>query len=351
VRAAVIGTGAITREHLAYLSSSPRTELVAVADLSAASARYAAERWGAKTWFTSYEELLAQCRPEVVHVLTPPTTHPQIVSDCLRAGAHVICEKPMAPTHEQLVELQALALERGLWLLEDQNYRYNEPVLQLQEIVRSGRLGMVREVEVRMSLRIREGGAFSDPHLKSAAHSLPAGPIHDFLPHLAYLGLLFVPDAVNPERVSAHWTNRGGADGLWRWDELDATIVSPTGNLRLRFSSTTSPSGFSLHVRGDVGEAATDLFQPYLSVRTPRRVGEQLTPIADHIGNGLSLARSGARNLFGRLMQQSTYHGLHRLLEQSYAALQTGGRPPLSYEDMDHSARLIDMLLREENRR
>lgn len=347
----VIGAGTITKEHLSYLSTSPRTRLASVADLSSASAAYAAERWGADQWYTSHTGLLDESRPMVVHVLTPPTTHQEIVADALRAGAHVICEKPLATTPDELATLHELASGRGLWLLEDQNYRWNDPVLALQTLVTSGRLGPVREVEVRMALRIRDGGPFADRHLRSPAHDLPAGPIHDLLPHLVYLGLLFAPEAARPERVSAHWSNCGGDDGMWRWDDLDATLIAGASHLRLRFTATTRPETFSITLRGELGEAETDLFQPYLTVRAPREVGPQLTPIVNHVSNGLRLAQAGVCNLMQRLLQHSTYHGLHRFLELTYAALQDGGEPPLSYRDIEDTARVIELLLSEENRR
>ena len=351
VAVGVIGTGAITKEHLAYLTTSPRTRLIAVADLSAAAARYTAERWGAPRWYTSHQALLGAGDVDVVHVLTPPTTHTRIATDALRAGAHVICEKPLAPTRDELAALHELAVAHGRWLLEDQNYRWNDPVLALQEVVSSGRLGAIRDVDVRLALRIRDGGAFADRHVRSAAHDLPAGPVHDLLPHMAYLALLFLPEAARPERASVHWSNQGGDDGMWRTDDLDATLIAGGAHLRLRFSATTRPEGFSLVVRGESGEAATDVFQPHLTVRTPRAVGKELTPIVDHVANGVRLARYGVRNLTQRLMQHSTYHGLHRFLDLTYEALQTGGEPPLSYRDMDDAARLVDLLLREEHQR
>ena len=347
----VVGTGGIAKAHLDYLHASPRTRLVGVADLSAASANYAAKRWSAENSYTSHRELLDEAAPQVLHVLTPPWTHRQIVEDAIRAGAHVICEKPLALTGEEFDGLHALAERHGRWLLEDQNYRWNDPVLQLQEAVRDGRLGRVREVEVRMALRLRDGGVFADRHLRSPAHDLPAGPIHDLLPHLVYLGLLFLPAAVRPERVSAFWSNHGGDDGMWRWDDLDATVIAGDGHLRLRFSASTRPESFSIVVRGDLGEASTDIFQPYLSVNALRPVGQQLTPIFNHMANGVQLARSGVRNLTQKLLQHTTLHGLDRFLEVTYAALQTGGPPPLSYGDMRDTARLIDTLLLEGNRR
>lgn len=351
IRAGVIGTGGITAAHFAYLSASQRACIAGVTDLSAASARHAAERWGAEQWFTSHEQMLAQADLDVVHVCTPPMTHTAIVADCLRAGVHVICEKPLAPHEAALRDLHELAERQGVWLLEDQNYRWNDPLLQAQRTVKSGAIGTVRDVDVRMALDFRSGGAFSDPHLRNSAHDLPAGPVHDVLTHLAYAGLMFLPQMHEPERVSVHWSNHGADDGLWRWDDLDATLIASGAHLRLRFSSATRPEAFAIVVRGDAGEVATDLFQPFFQVRRPRRVGKQLSPITDHLVNGAALAAAGLRNLTQRLLQHSTYHGLERFLDATYLALQDGGEPPLSYRDIADAARLIDLLLLEEHRR
>lgn len=350
-RVAVIGAGGIAKEHLAFLAASPLAELVAVSDVSRATADFAARRWSAGAAHTSHRAMLQEFSPDITHVLTPPHTHEHIVADVLASGSHVICEKPLATDAAALRRLLDLADGRGLWLLEDQNYRWNDPVLELRQLVLEGRLGVVRDVEVRMALGLRDGGVFADPHLRSPAHDLPAGPIHDLLPHLAYLGLMFVPAAVRPERVSAHWSNHGGEDGLWRWDDLDATLVAQGAHLRLRYSAATRPEALSITVRGELGEASTDIFQPHLLSRSPRRVGKELTPVLDHVVNGVSLARSGARNLRQKLLQHNAYHGLHRFLQASYEAMLRGNAPPLSRRDMEDPAYLIDLLLAPENRR
>ena len=87
-RAAVIGCGAISKEHLHVLGSHPRIELVGVCDRSPAASTWTASRY-ASTAFTDHRELLASARPDVVHVLTPPASHRSIAEDALVAGAHV----------------------------------------------------------------------------------------------------------------------------------------------------------------------------------------------------------------------------------------------------------------------
>jgi predicted dehydrogenase len=344
LRVGIIGAGGIASEHLRVLTGRSDVEVVGIADLSAATARWTAERWGIGAWCTRHSELLAE-QPDVVHVLTPPHTHPAVAGDVLEAGAHAIVEKPLAPTRGELAVLHGIAVTNERWLLEDQNYRWNDGVLWLRDLVDGGRLGEVRDVEVAIALPLRAGGAFADRNLPSPAHRLPGGALHDFLPHLAYLGLAFAPGLDRAGHLSAIWSNLGDDDGLWRADDLDATLVDGPVHLRLRVSAHTRPDRFEITVRGTEGDAAVDLFQPFERARIARSVGDQLTPLANQAANGAALLRQVGRNFGHKVTQHTPYHGMWRFLGLVYDRLHDGGDPPLSFEDLDASARLVDRLV------
>jgi predicted dehydrogenase len=342
LRVGVIGTGRISEEHLRFLAADPRTSLVGVCDVSPSLARYAATRFDADGAFTQYPEMLTTARPDVVHVLTPPHTHVAILRDCLMAGAHVIVEKPVAPTLEEFETLWALALTRGRRLIEDHNYRFNRPILRVEEALRAGRLGEVREVEVRMCLGIREqGGRYADENLPHPSHRLPAGVLHEFLTHMCYLALRFVP-AWNG--VRAVWSNHGGGS-LFAFDDLDALVLSGLTHARLRFSCTHSPDCFTVTVRGTKGWAEADLYQHSVTIVEPRRVGKQLTPLANQAIRGVALTRAAVTGFWNKIMQGTPYEGLATFLDRTYAALVTGDEPPVGYDDMRGAAALIDALV------
>jgi predicted dehydrogenase len=361
LRAAVIGTGAISKEHLGFLATSPAAELVAVCDLSKAAATYAAQQYSAQQYstqkhnpqehsapqvFTDYRAMLTETQPDVVHLLTPPHTHLKIATDCLEGGAHVFCEKPITPTLAEFRDLWAIAQKHDRHLIEDHNYLFNGPVLAIQDLVNQGALGEIQEVEVRMALGVREGGRFADENLPSPIHHMPAGVIHDLLTHLVYLALPYLPSF---DRVSAAWSNHGGGD-LFKYDDLDALIIGGSTHVRLRFSAYTKPDCFFIFVRGDRGYAETDLFQPYLRTVVPRPGGKQLSPLVNHFLNGRTLITASVRNFYRKVMQQTPYEGLHRLLDQTYRALLQGEVPPIGYGQMERSLQLIEALLAEENR-
>lgn len=347
MKAAIIGAGEISAEHLKFLSASDQAQLVAVCDLSPITGQYAAERFGAPASFTDHRLMLKETQPQVVHVLTPATTHVQLSIDAMEAGAHVICEKPITLNHADFKKLRTHAERRDRRLIEDHNYRFNQAVLEIDRLVADGALGEVRDVEVRMALAIRSGGRFGDANLPHPAHQMPGGIIHDFITHLAYLTLRFVPGEV--DRVAAAWSNHGGGD-LFKYDDLDALVIADQIHARIRFSCHTAPDCFAITVRGTRGYAETDLFQPYLKVVVPRAGGSKLSPLVNQLVNGAELLGASVVNLKRKIMQQTPYEGLHTFLARTYEALRNGEEPPVTFDDMDRTVRLVDALLEEKQR-
>ncbi|MEL6158183.1 MAG: Gfo/Idh/MocA family oxidoreductase [Cyanobacteria bacterium J06627_32] len=348
LKSAVIGTGVISKQHLSFLQESDRANIVGVCDLSPAAAGYAAETFGASAAYTNYAQMLEMAKPDVVHILTPPKTHFPIATDCLKAGAHVICEKPVAPSYSEFKDLWQISQACDRVLIEDHNYRFNAPIRAIQSLVASGDLGDIHEVEIRITLNVRSGGRYADINLPSPSHKMPAGVIHDFITHLCYLVIHFLPDT-QFERITAAWSNHG-QDDLFKYDDLDALLIGGKSHARARFSCYNGPECFGVTVRGSQGYAETDLFQPYLRCVKPRIGGKQLSPLVNHFVNGCSLVGSSFRNFRNKVMQQTPYEGLHYLLGQTYAAISAGQAPPISFEDMARTSQLVEALLNEQNR-
>ncbi len=344
LKSSVIGTGAISKEHLSFLAKSERAHLASVCDLSKAAAKYAAQRFGAESTYTNYRQMLDEVMPDVVHILTPPHTHKQIAKDCLEAGVHVFCEKPITPTYDEFQELWTCAQSRNRWLIEYQNYCFNKKILAIQQLITDGILGEVQEVEVRVAVPVRDGGIFADENLPNPIHKMPAGVIHDFITHLCSLVVRFIPDF---ERVNAVWSNHGGGN-LFRYDDLDAIVISGSAHARIRFSCHTPPKAFEVRVRGSKGYAETDLFQPYLRCVIPR-AGELLSPLINHFINGCDLVGASFTNFHNKIMQKTVYEGMYRLLDKTYEALIDGEAPPISFLEMERTNRLVNLLLSKVN--
>lgn len=356
LKAAVIGTGAISKEHFQYLNSRShkntpvKPEVVGVCDLSPATANYAAKQFSTKP-FTDYETMLKETEPDVVHVLTPPHTHLSLSKLALENGAHVICEKPITSNSKDLQKLFEIADRHKRHIIESHNYKFNDQIQEMLSASKRGQLGSIREVEIRISLDVTDpSGRFGDPNIPSPIHQMPAGVIHDFTTHFTYLLLALTGNATF-ETVSAIWRNHSN-NPIFKYDNLDATLVgkNPEGavHARLRFDTETPPDSFGIIVRGTTGYMETDLFHPYIRTVVPRAGGSQLTPIVNHIANGASLTKAGFSNFKNKLLQNSPYHGLHIMLGKIYASLATESEPPITRQEMLGASALVDQLLSEE---
>lgn len=340
MRVAVVGTGQIARQHLACLCELPGVEVVAVCDLSPSTAEYAAERYGVPAWFTDHRRMLAEVRPDVVHVTTPPTSHYRIAADALDAGAHVIVEKPATSTLTELETLISSARTQGRVLVEDYNYLFNPAPLEILGRIRSGEFGAVTHVEVLMCLDILGPGGFADPNSPHPALSLAGGAIADFLPHLASLGHLFVGPH---KRAHAVWTKRGSS--ILPYDEFRAVVDAERGTAALGFSSNSRPDACWLRVYGERMQATANLFETRLTFERLRPGPRPLVPVL----NGLDDARAVSGAAVGSLVRKfrggpGAYAGLWRLLRLTYAALADGSALPVTMDRVLEVNRLIAAL-------
>jgi predicted dehydrogenase len=341
VKAAVIGCGSIAAQHLPFLSSSADIALVATCDTSPAAAAFAQQRFGAAAAFTEAGEMLREARPEVVHVLTPPHTHVPVTLACLDAGAHVICEKPAAADAAETERLLDAAQSRGLLLFESRNYLWNDPVQRLSRTVRSGRLGDVLEVDLLLAVDFLSG-PFGDENLDGPAVALPAGAVHDFLPHLCYLFLHFAPDAPEPTRVVGELSNRSG-NRRAGFDFLDALVFAGAVRGRLRLTADVKPDTFRVTIRGSRATLESDLFNPYFRYEGPPNVGKR-TAIGQ-VKAGLAMAAGGVSVFKDKVMQHGPYHGMPHMLDAMYQAISGKAPPPFTRDEVLASARLVDRIV------
>jgi predicted dehydrogenase len=142
MRVGVIGCGRQGTYHLEAYDGIQELEIAAVCDADPVRARQAAERFSAVP-YTRYEDLLAAEQLDLVSVVTMPASHRQIVVDALRAGNHVLCEKPMALSLEQGLEMAAAARESGRSLTLGYNMRHMGSSRYLRSVVERGELGRV----------------------------------------------------------------------------------------------------------------------------------------------------------------------------------------------------------------
>ena len=191
IRVALIGYGYAGRTfHAQLIRATPGLELAVVS--SSRPERVHADLPGVAVVATA-EQICASSSTELVVVATPNDTHAPIAAMALRAGKHVVLEKPFAPTLQESRELMALAERERRVLAVFHNRRWDGDFLAVRDVVASGVLGAITHVESHFD-RYR-------PVVRDRWRERPgvgAGLWYDLGPHLVdqALQLFGVPDRV-----------------------------------------------------------------------------------------------------------------------------------------------------------
>jgi len=147
----VIGTGIFGENHALVYSRLPEAELVAVCDIDAERAKAVAEKYGARTHYTDYQELLKNPDIQAVSVATPDFAHRDIAVAAAQAKKHILCEKPLATTLEEAQEIVNAADEAGVKLMVDYHNRINPPFVAAKQSIEAGEIGAPAYGYIRLS--------------------------------------------------------------------------------------------------------------------------------------------------------------------------------------------------------
>lgn len=149
MKVAVIGCGAIANNaHIPSYMKNADAEIVYFCDILPERAEAAAAKYECGKAVADYKEVLADPEVEAVSVCTPNNVHAVIAMDALRAGKHVLCEKPAARTYEEALEMQQVQHDTGKVLNIGVVNRFNDSVNRIKAYIDSGKLGEVYQVYV-----------------------------------------------------------------------------------------------------------------------------------------------------------------------------------------------------------
>jgi len=161
VKLGLIGAGGIAQAHCGAISGIDGTEIIAASDLIKENVERTADRWGIPKTFTDYNEMLKMDEIDGVLVCTPTAVHAPPTVASLKAGKHVLCEKPMEATLSAATEMVRAAHETGKILMVALKLRYTPQVIKAKEIIDAGTLGDIYYVEtVADRRRGNPGGSF-----------------------------------------------------------------------------------------------------------------------------------------------------------------------------------------------
>jgi predicted dehydrogenase len=150
INIAIIGTGSISTAHInAYCQFLDRCKIVAFADIYPEKAESYVKKYQLEAKVVSdYKELLDDPTIDAVSICTPPFTHAQLSIDFLRAGKHVLVEKPMASSLKECDEMIQAAQESNKLLSVVAQNRFINPIMKLKHVLDRNLIGEISHVQV-----------------------------------------------------------------------------------------------------------------------------------------------------------------------------------------------------------
>jgi predicted dehydrogenase len=205
VRIGLVGTGMVSELHAAAIARSKSARIAGIFDLDRELAARRAKEWSCCA-FESYEAMLASSSIDAVFILSPTQCHVEQARDALRAGKHVLVEKPVSRSPAEIVQLVSLAKREGRICMPGHNYAYLPEYQRIHRLAREGSLGVPRLAAVMFAI----------------AHSEDVASHYDgvtwlVMPHHAYLihGLLGMPASVTAGTTSPAWEKLRREDQAW----------------------------------------------------------------------------------------------------------------------------------------
>jgi predicted dehydrogenase len=161
LRWGILGTGRINRALIPPLQQfSRRNELTSVASRSLDHAREYAHERNIPRAFGSYEEMLADPDIDVIYNSLPNHLHAEWTIRACQAGKHVLCEKPITLSVQELDQIEEAAQKAGVFVTEAFMYRHHPQTLAVLDFIRAGKLGQVKVVKGQFSFTLERPSDF-----------------------------------------------------------------------------------------------------------------------------------------------------------------------------------------------
>lgn len=322
VRLALVGCGGMENAYeRAVVKLADRVEIVATVDTVISKARRAADRVGAAVAVTDYREVLGLV--DGVILVLPHDVHHSIGMDCLRAGKHVLMEKPLANTEAECLDLIAQSESSGAVLMTAYPLRFHPLILKLKQYIDDKTLGEVFQISIWTEQFTDRGG---ESGWMFSSDKLGGGQFFSHGCHYVDLLLWMLGKPVR----GAHLGTRLGTE--WMEGEGTSNVVLEFANGALAYHFGTwgargTKLGNSFHLHGTEGMADFDRSAGTLSIYRKNSVEliERAEPNSKYlhgeVGHFVECIETGNAPMTGG---HDSLQGL-RVIWRLYEAQQRGG--------------------------
>lgn len=325
LRVGIVGAGYVSNHHIRAVKDLDFTEVVGICDTDPVKAKATAEKHAIPGVFNSLSAMAA-ARPDVIHVLTPPSSHCALTLEALDMGCHVFVEKPMAETVDECDRMIARAREKQRVLSINHSARFDPAVLKADELVRSGAIGEVVAVHfIRSSDYPPYAGGPLPPPYRQGSY-----PFRDLGVHGLYLLELFLGPV---KKLDVTWRG-SGRDPMLALDEWRATAESEKGSGYMFLSWNSRPIQNELLIHGTKGTIHVDCFLQTCELMGllpgPKQIGMVIVGTINAAKRLWRVPVNMLRFITGSLKPSP---GIYKGVQDFYQALKTNSAPPVSPEE------------------
>jgi predicted dehydrogenase len=217
LRIGLIGAGMVSRHHLiAWAGIADRARVVAIADPSRENAARRADEFGIPNIYADAEAMLVGTELDAVDIAAPRQFHVPLVRLAAKRGLPVLCQKPLAPTLQEAIELAAEVKDRTR-LMVHENWRFRGYYRDAAVWLREGRIGNVKQAQLTLLTSGVLPGADGlrpalerQPFMRGEKRMLVAEVL---IHHLDTLRMLLGPLRVTAAGLSRSYSEMAGEDG------------------------------------------------------------------------------------------------------------------------------------------
>lgn len=275
---AIIGCGTVYNVHADALASNPNTRLTAVADIDAARASAAAQKYGCRA-YDDYREVLSDPTVDSVHICTPHHLHCAMAIEAMNAGKHVLSEKPMAISVEECEEMIKTSGRTGRQLGICFQNRYNTTSLYIKQLLQSGKTGRILTAKASVTW-LRERDYYAGSAWRGKWSTEGGGVLINQAIHTLDLLQWFIG---KPIRIKGNTDTRFLKDVIEVEDTAEATILFDSG-IHAFFYATNGYAGSPVELEVVCENAVLKLSDSSLTVNYSNGDTESVSDIHPKTG-------------------------------------------------------------------
>jgi len=326
LKVGIVGCGEVAqRWHIPSLLKIRNAQIVALCDRNEDLAKMVAQRFSINRYYADFSEMLEKEELDMIDICTSPQSHADLSIQAIRAGCHVLVEKPMALSLKEADEMMAASKENRVKLCVAHSMLFEPVVLKAMSMAAEGSLGELTGVDIRISWVKDSCEITNKDHWY---HKLPGGVFGEMLPHPIYLAQAFLG---NLRTVTTHAGKLSNYDWVAA-DELRVILEGEKGMATITSSCNWPKDVTMMDIFATKMNLHLDLMNSVIITYGAGRRRAFAQALLANLSEGsqqISSAISRALNvILGR------HHiGHYTLIRRFVECIQDGTEPPVTAEE------------------